>query len=103
MAAVAGVGVAAVQVEYYLHLRTKKSRDRVAVQGGRSNPGPGVAWHIKVAITSKRTLGRVEKFGILPPRLPFRLASAGRSGKSRRGLFFCGGDRPYAGLGGKAA
>ena len=52
MAAVAGVAVAAVQVQYCLRLCTKKSTDSVAVQA-RFNPGPGVAWHTKAAITRK--------------------------------------------------
>ena len=41
MTAMAGVAVAAVQVQYYLHLCTKKSRDWVAVHA-RFNPGLGV-------------------------------------------------------------
>ena len=69
VAAVAGVAVAAVQVQYYLHLCTKKSRDWVAVVA-RLNPGLGVAWQTKAAITSKRPLGRVENFGVLPPAFP---------------------------------
>ena len=72
VAGVAGVAVAAVQVQYYLHLCTKKSRDWVAVQAG-FNPGLGVAWQTKAAITSKRTLGRVEKFGVPRPAFPVAL------------------------------
>ena len=51
---------------HYLHLCTNKSREWVVVQA-RFNPGPGVAWQTKASITTKRNLGRVEKFGILPP------------------------------------
>ena len=46
VAAVAGVAVAAVQVQHYLHLCTKKSRDWVAVQA-RFSPSLGVAWQTK--------------------------------------------------------
>ena len=67
-----GVAVAAVQVQRYLHLSTKKSTDWVAVQATFS-PSLGVAWQTKAAITSKRTLGRVEKFGTLPPPFPMAL------------------------------
>ena len=34
---------------------------------------PGVAWQTKAAITSKRTLGRFKKFGVLPPAFPMAL------------------------------
>ena len=43
VAAVVGVAVAAVQVQHYLHLCTKKSRDSVAVQATFS-PSLEVAW-----------------------------------------------------------
>ena len=72
VAVVAGVAVAAVQVQHYWHLCTKKSRDWVAVQA-RFNAGPGVAWQTKAAISGKRTLRRVEKFGFLPPAFPMAL------------------------------
>ena len=71
VAAVAGVAVAEVHVQYHLHLCTKKSKDWVAVHA-RFNP-PGVVWQTKAAIASKRTLGRVEKFGVLPPAFPAAL------------------------------
>ena len=44
----------------------------MAVQA-RFNRGPGVAWQTTAAITSKRTLGRVEKSGVLPPTFPVAL------------------------------
>ena len=72
MAAVAGVALAAVQVQHYLRLCTKKSRDWVAVKA-RFSPNLGVPWQTKAAITSKRTLGRAEKFGTLPPAFPVAL------------------------------
>ena len=52
VAATVGVAVAAVQVQHYLHLCTKKSRDWVAVQA-RFSPSLGVAWQATAAITSK--------------------------------------------------
>ena len=69
MAAVACVAVAAVQVEHYVHLCTKKSRDWVAVQA-RFSPSLGVALQTKATITNKRTLGRIEKFGVQRPYRP---------------------------------
>ena len=66
------MAVAAVQVHHYSHLCTKNNRDWVAVQV-RFNPGPGVARQTKAAITAKRTLGTVEKFGFLPPVFPVAL------------------------------
>ena len=71
MAAVAGVAVAAEQVQYYLQLYTKKSMDWLVFQA-RFNP-LGVALQTKATITSKRTLGRVENFGVLPPAFPVAL------------------------------
>ena len=68
MAVVGGLAVAAEQVEYYLHLCTTKSMDWVAFQA-RFNP-LGVALQTKATITSKGTLGRVEKFGVPPPAFP---------------------------------
>ena len=68
-AAALGAAVAAVQVQYYLHLCTKKSKE--AVQA-RFNP-LGVAWQTKAGVTSRRTLGRVENFGVLPLAFPMAL------------------------------
>ena len=66
---VAGVAVAAVQVQHYVHICIKKSRGWVAVKA-RFNPGLGVALQTKATITSKRCLGRVERFGFSPPLPP---------------------------------
>ena len=43
MAAVAGVAVVAVQVQHYVRLCTKKSKDSVAVQA-KFSPSLGLAW-----------------------------------------------------------
>ena len=82
----AGVAVEAVQVQQWLHLITKKSRDWVVFQATFS-PRLGVAWQTKTAITNKGTLGRVEKFGDLPPALAMALLEQGMAW----GLQFFGG------------
>ena len=71
MPAALGAVVAAVQVQYYVHIYTKRSRECVVVQA-RFHPA-GVAWHNKARVTSRRLLGRVEKFGVVPPTFPMAL------------------------------
>ena len=52
-------------------LCSKKSREWVAVQAC-FNPR-GVAWLTKAGVTSRRTPGRVEKFGVFPLAFPMAL------------------------------
>ena len=63
-----GVVVAMLQVQYYLHLCTKKSQHWVYVEARFKLLG--VSWQTKAGISIMRTLGRVEKFGVLPPPPP---------------------------------
>ena len=89
VAAALGAAVATVQVQYHLHLCTNKSTEWVAVQARFHSPG--LAWQTKAGVTSRRTLGRVEKFGVLPTRLPHASAAVGCKGKDFWSVFVFGG------------
>ena len=73
VAAALEAAVVAVQVQYYLHLCTKKSKEWVALQARFNRLG--VAWQTKAGVTSRRTLGRVEIFEVLPPPCPWLCCS----------------------------